>query len=90
MSAATHTGKLLGVGVGPGDPELMTLKAARALAEADVIVHFAKAGNTSHSRTIAAAHMRAGVIELPLHYPVTTELPKCSSRLSRCDRRFLR
>lgn len=79
MSAATRTGKLLGVGVGPGDPELMTLKAARALAEADVIAHFAKAGNMSHSRTIAAAHMRAGAIELPLYYAVTTELPKCST-----------
>jgi len=79
VSAATRTGKLLGVGVGPGDPELMTLKAARALAEADVIAHFAKAGNTSHSRAIAAAHMRSGVIELPLRYPVTTELPKCST-----------
>ena len=79
MSGAARTGKLLGVGVGPGDPELMTLKAARALAEADVIAHFAKAGNASHSRTIAAAHVRAGVIELPLLYPVTTELPKCST-----------
>ncbi len=79
MSAVTRTGKLLGVGVGPGDPELMTLKAVRALAEADVIAHFAKAGNASHSRTIAAAHMRADVIELPLLYPVTTELPKCST-----------
>ena len=57
----------------------MTLKAARALAEAEVVAHFAKAGNTSHSRTIAAAHVRPGVIELPLLYPVTTELPKCST-----------
>jgi precorrin-2/cobalt-factor-2 C20-methyltransferase len=79
MSAAPRIGKLLGVGVGPGDPELMTLKAARALAEADVIAHFAKAGNASHSRSIAAAHVRAGVIELALLYPVTTELPKCST-----------
>ena len=75
MSAA----KLIGVGVGPGDPELMTLKAMRALGEADVIAHFAKAGNASHSRAIAAQHLRAGVAELPLLYPVTTELPKCSS-----------
>ena len=75
----THTGKLLGVGVGPGDPELMTLKAARALADAEVVAHFAKAGNISHSRTIAAAHVRPGVIELPLLYPVTIELPKCSN-----------
>jgi len=72
-------GKLIGVGVGPGDPELMTLKAARRLAAADVVAHFAKAGNSGHSRSIAAQHLRAGVIELPLLYPVTTELPKCSS-----------
>jgi len=72
-------GKLIGVGVGPGDPELMTLKAARALASADVVAHFAKAGNASHSRTIAAAYIREGVIELPLLYPVTTKLPKCSN-----------
>jgi precorrin-2/cobalt-factor-2 C20-methyltransferase len=69
-------GKLLGVGVGPGDPELLTLKAMRTLAAADVIAHFAKAGNDSHSRAIVAQHLRAGVAELPLLYPVTTELPK--------------
>jgi precorrin-2/cobalt-factor-2 C20-methyltransferase len=69
-------GRLLGVGVGPGDPELVTLKAMRALGEADVIAHFAKAGNDSHSRAIVAQHLREGVVELPLLYPVTTELPK--------------
>jgi precorrin-2/cobalt-factor-2 C20-methyltransferase len=74
MSAA----KLLGVGVGPGDPELITLKAMRALGEADVVAHFAKAGNASHSRAIVARHLRPGVTELPLYYPVTTELPSCS------------
>jgi precorrin-2/cobalt-factor-2 C20-methyltransferase len=73
-----NAGKLIGVGVGPGDPELMTLKAMRTLGEADVIAHFAKAGNSSHSRAIVAQHLRAGVIELPLRYPVTTELPKDS------------
>jgi precorrin-2/cobalt-factor-2 C20-methyltransferase len=79
MSAGKRTGRLLGVGVGPGDPELMTLKAMRALGEADVIAHFAKAGNDSHSRAIVAQHLRTGVIELPLLYPVTTELPKDSA-----------
>jgi precorrin-2/cobalt-factor-2 C20-methyltransferase len=71
-------GKLIGVGVGPGDPELLTLKAMRALGEADVVAHFAKAGNPSHSRAIVARHLRAGVAELPLDYPVTTELPASS------------
>jgi precorrin-2/cobalt-factor-2 C20-methyltransferase len=72
-------GKLIGVGVGPGDPELITLKAVRAIARADVVAHFAKAGKASHARTIAAAHLRPEVIELALAYPVTTELPSCST-----------
>lgn len=70
------TGRLFGVGVGPGDPELITLKAVRALQEADVVAHFAKAGRPGNARTIAARHLRPGVTELPLAYPVTTELPK--------------
>ena len=44
-------GKLIGVGVGPGDPELITSKAVRALEEADVVAHFAKAGNGRNART---------------------------------------
>ena len=70
------TGRLIGVGVGPGDPELMTVKAVRAVAEAEVVAHFAKAGNESNARAIVAAHLRTGVVELPLLYPVTTEINK--------------
>ena len=83
-----NAGKLLGVGVGPGDPELLTLKALRALGEADVVAHFAKAGNASHSRAIAARHLRAGVTELPLYYPVTTEWPSCSDGYRDAIREF--
>lgn len=88
MTTATKAGKLMGVGVGPGDPELLTLKAMRALGEADVVVHFAKAGSASHSRAIAAQYLRAGVTELPLHYPVTTEQPKCSTEYGDAIRDF--
>ena len=41
-----------------------------------MVAHFAKAGNESNARTIAAAHLRTGVVELPLLYPVTTEIDK--------------
>ncbi|MCB1503324.1 MAG: precorrin-2 C(20)-methyltransferase [Bauldia sp.] len=67
--------RLIGVGVGPGDPELMTLKAVRALREADVVAHFAKEGRTGNARTIVAAYLEDGSVELPLRYPVTTEIP---------------
>jgi precorrin-2/cobalt-factor-2 C20-methyltransferase len=77
--SAHGAGRLIGVGVGPGDPELITLKAIRVLAAADVVAHFAKAGNASHARVIAASHLRAQAVELALLYPVTTELPKCSN-----------
>ena len=70
------SGRLIGIGVGPGDPELLTLKAARMLAEADVVAHFAKAGNASNARRIVNGHLRQGVEELPLLYPMTTELPR--------------
>jgi precorrin-2/cobalt-factor-2 C20-methyltransferase len=68
--------RLIGVGVGPGDPELMTLKALRALREADVVAHFAKSGNCSRARAIAENHLRPDITELALLYPVTTEIPK--------------
>ncbi len=68
-------GRLIGVGVGPGDPDLLTLKAVRALESADVVAHFAKAGNASNARAIVARFLREGLEELPLLYPITTEQP---------------
>lgn len=70
------TGRLIGVGTGPGDPELLTLKAVRALLEADVIAHFLKRGRNGNARTTVAPHWREDAIELPLAYPVTTELDR--------------
>jgi precorrin-2/cobalt-factor-2 C20-methyltransferase len=72
MNAAAA--RLIGVGVGPGDPELLTLKAVRSLENADVIAWFAKAGNASNARNIVMQFLRPAAVELPLLYPVTTEL----------------
>ena len=80
--------RLIGVGVGPGDPGLVTLNAIAALRQADVVAHFAKAGNASNARTIAACHFKAGVEELPLLYPVTTEIPKSDAAYRDAIRAF--
>jgi precorrin-2 C20-methyltransferase/precorrin-3B C17-methyltransferase len=66
------TGRLYGVGLGPGDPELMTRKAARLIESADVIAFHAGVGKTSNARTIAADLIPATAIEEELRYPVTT------------------
>lgn len=76
MNAAILKGKLTGVGTGPGDPELLTLKAARTISEADVIAFFCKKGSTGNGRAIVEAHIRPGTLELPLVYPVTIETNK--------------
>ncbi|WP_334173883.1 precorrin-2 C(20)-methyltransferase [Pseudoxanthobacter sp.] len=69
------SGRLIGLGTGPGDPELLTLKAVRALAAADVVAFFAKRGRASNARRIVDGLLRPDAVELPLAYPVTTELP---------------
>ncbi|WP_105386176.1 precorrin-2 C(20)-methyltransferase [Neorhizobium alkalisoli] len=76
MNAAILKGRLTGVGTGPGDPELLTLKAVRAINEADVIAFFCKKGSTGNGRAIVEAHIRSGTLELPLVYPVTVETNK--------------
>jgi precorrin-2 C20-methyltransferase/precorrin-3B C17-methyltransferase len=74
MSDTTETkGKLYGVGLGPGDPALMTLRAVQVIGEADVVAYHSARHGRSIARSIAAAHLRADHIEEPLVYPVTTE-----------------
>ncbi|HXH79458.1 precorrin-2 C(20)-methyltransferase [Nocardioides sp.] len=66
------TGRFYGVGVGPGDPELITRKAARLIEQADVVAFHAGVGKASNARRIAAELFPADVIEEQLTYPVTT------------------
>lgn len=66
------TGRFHGVGVGPGDPELITLKAARLISAADVVAYHAGAGKESNARRIAADLIPASAVEEQLTYPVTT------------------
>lgn len=74
------SGCLYGVGLGPGDPELMTLRAARILRGAKVVAYFSKGGARGHAYAIAAAHLSGAQEEMPLVYPVTTEFPVTDPR----------
>ncbi|MDV6013737.1 precorrin-2 C(20)-methyltransferase [Haloechinothrix sp. LS1_15] len=72
MSGA-RTGKLWGVGLGPGDPELVTVKAARLISEAEVIAYHCARHGRSIARSVAEPYLRDGQLEERLMYPVTTE-----------------
>ena len=66
-------GKLIGLGVGPGDPDLITLKAVRALQAAPAIAFIAAAGRASRAREIAAPNLRPGTRELIAVMPMTQD-----------------
>ncbi|MEV4376260.1 precorrin-2 C(20)-methyltransferase [Streptosporangium sp. NPDC049644] len=66
-------GCLYGVGLGPGDPELVTVKAARLLGAADVIAYHSARHGRSIARSVALPYLRGDQVEEALIYPVTTE-----------------
>jgi len=66
-------GKLIGVGLGPGDPELMTLKAHRLIAGAAVVAYPALENGASFAREIAADSISAEAEELVIRIPMTVE-----------------
>ena len=65
-------GRLYGVGVGPGDPELITVKARRVIESAPVIAYPGAEHGSSIARRIADPYITPGAIEVGLRYPVTT------------------
>ncbi len=67
------TGKLIGVGVGPGDPELMTLRAHRLISGASVVAYPSSRGSNSVAREIAKDSFRADVREIGIPLPMLTE-----------------
>ena len=67
------TGILYGVGVGPGAPDLMTLRAARLIETAHVIAYPTLAGAASFARSIAADLIPAGAVEIVMDVPMSTE-----------------
>jgi precorrin-2 C20-methyltransferase/precorrin-3B C17-methyltransferase len=68
------SGRLFGVGVGPGDPELLTIRARRVIEAVDVVAYPNARHGRSVARRIAAPYLRPDVLEVALTYPVTTEV----------------
>ncbi len=66
-------GRLYGIGLGPGDPELMTLKAHRLISGAQVIAYPTLAGAQSFARSIAAGIIPADAREIVMDVPMTPE-----------------
>lgn len=66
------TGTVIGIGVGPGDPELITVKGARILSEAAVVAYPAPETGDSLARAIAAPHLRRDATEIAIRMPLSS------------------
>ena len=73
-------GTIYGVGLGPGDPDLMTVRADRLLRSAKHVAFFRKAGRKGRAVTIADGIVNPNAREFAMEYPVTTEIPLTDPR----------
>ncbi len=67
-------GKVICVGLGPGDPDLMSVKSHRLIGTARHVAYFRKEGRKGQARQIVEGLLAATAIEHPMEYPVTTEI----------------
>ncbi|NOD77470.1 MULTISPECIES: precorrin-2 C(20)-methyltransferase [unclassified Ruegeria] len=73
-------GTIYGVGLGPGDPDLMSVRADRLLRNAKHVAFFRKPGRSGQARKIVNGMIPEGAVEFPMEYPVTTEIPVTDPR----------
>lgn len=71
--APVSVGRLYGVGVGPGDPDLMTRRAIAVIERAAVIAHFAARRRPGNSLRTIEPMLRPDHVVERLEYPITTE-----------------
>jgi precorrin-2/cobalt-factor-2 C20-methyltransferase len=68
-------GTVYGVGLGSGDVDLLSVRADRLVRNAKIIAYFRKAGKKGQARRLADPLIPADALEIPMEYPVTTEIP---------------
>jgi precorrin-2/cobalt-factor-2 C20-methyltransferase len=73
-------GTIHGVGLGPGAQDLLSVRADRLVRGARHVAYFRKAGRPGQARRIVEGMLRADAIEIPMEYPVTTEIPLSDPR----------
>ncbi|TGG93859.1 precorrin-2 C(20)-methyltransferase [Natronospirillum operosum] len=84
----TQPGRIYGVGLGPGAQDLMSVRAHRLLTSARHVAFFRKAGRMGQARRIAGDLLPETAQELPMEYPVTTEIPFTDPRYNDCLAEF--
>ena len=81
-------GRILCAGLGPGDPDLMSVRSDRAIRAASHVAYFRKKGRSGQARRIVEGMLAPDAVEYPMEYPVTTELPFDSLEYIHCMATF--
>lgn len=84
----SQIGTIHGVGLGPGDPDLMSVRAHRLLGAAKHVAYFRKAGRKGQARQIVDGLLAKDVTEFAMEYPVTTEIPLSDPRYNEALSQF--
>ncbi|HKY82317.1 MAG TPA: precorrin-2 C(20)-methyltransferase [Sphingobium sp.] len=80
----TTPGIIHGVGLGPGAPDLMSVRADRLIRTARHVAYFRKAGRSGHARRIVDGMLRGDAVEYAMEYPVTTEIAVADPLYNAC------
>lgn len=67
-------GTIYGLGLGPGNPDLMSVRSDRLIRNARHVAFFRKAGRPGQARSIVTGMLGQEAVEIPMEYPVTTEI----------------
>lgn len=84
MNGRVRTGTVRGVGLGPGAQDLLSVRADRLVREARHVAYFRKAGKPGQARRIVEGMLQVNAVELPMEYPVTTEISVSDPRYNAC------